>query len=44
MFKCTICDAEFKTLYGLGNHIKRIHKIEREEYYKKFIGNESDEE
>ena len=39
MFKCTICDAEFKTLYGLGNHIKRIHKIEREEYYKKFIGN-----
>ncbi len=40
MYKCFICDREFKNLRGIISHIGRFHKneITVEEYYLKFIG------
>jgi len=40
IFKCEICEREFKNLSGLTKHIGRLHKSEVtvEEYYIKYIG------
>ncbi len=37
MFKCEICGREFETIFGLSCHIRK-HKISREEYYLKYLG------
>jgi len=39
---CKICNKIFLSLWGLSNHIKKIHKIESKEYYDRFLKKEND--
>ena len=36
---CKICNSEFNTLQGLSNHLFYKHKIEKSDYYLKYINN-----
>ena len=38
MVKCEICGKEFKNLFGLSKHIVKIHNVNSEDYYLKYIG------
>lgn len=33
MYKCKICNFEYSSPNGFGNHIKQFHKIETKDYY-----------
>ena len=35
--KCEVCGQEFKSVKGLGSHIKKKHKIEAEDYYNQYL-------
>ena len=37
MYKCAICNREFKSQAGLSNHLTRSHKISHKVYYDKYI-------
>ena len=41
--RCKICGRKFVHNQGFSSHIKRIHKIEQEEYYRVYLQNDKNE-
>ena len=39
MYKCKICNFEYSSPNGFGNHIKQFHKIETKDYYDLYLKN-----
>lgn len=39
MFKCKLCEVEYKSLQSLAKHIKGTHKMCSEDYYVNVLGN-----
>lgn len=42
MVNCKICDKEFKNLYGLRNHIFKIHNLKSKQYYDLYLLDNND--
>lgn len=43
MEKCKICGKEFNSIYSVMRHVSRLHKVNKEEYYNKFLRKDENE-